>query len=215
MYSQWQESLLEESRKNERRKARREARIKRNERRLLKLQRKLHMQKAGEDAAKLMGSSRRSSTTMSDASAVSQNNPLLRRHSVDSTPMSSFSSAANNARRDGGEGARRRSERSHEEDSPGRLARNGARRAGAARGILSRLSRPKQASHGRDLDKLPGKLERGGGGVAAMKQSASVPNLSSLDADYSASVFAVDFNVHEEGDNESSSDRGNEEGIFL
>ena len=43
----------------------------------------------------------------------------------------------------------------------------------AIRGLLSRLSRQKQASHDKEMDKMP-KLER-------RHISASVPNLSSLD----------------------------------
>jgi hypothetical protein len=46
MYRQWQDSLMEESRHNERRKVRRERRTKKNERKLLKLQRKLHIKQA-------------------------------------------------------------------------------------------------------------------------------------------------------------------------
>lgn len=66
MYSQWQDCLVEESRRKEIRKARREMRLKRNERRLLKLQRRLHTE----------GIHRRSSTLSSDSQG-------FRRHSID------------------------------------------------------------------------------------------------------------------------------------
>lgn len=71
MYRQWQESLIEEACRKERREARREARIKRNERKLIKLQRKLHLQQTE-------GVSHRRSSVSSDG--VSH-----RRHSMSSS----------------------------------------------------------------------------------------------------------------------------------
>ena len=71
MYSQWQDCLVEESRRKEIRKARREMRMKRNERRLLKLQRRLHTE----------GMHRRSSTLSSDSQG-------FRRHSIDTVQPS-------------------------------------------------------------------------------------------------------------------------------
>lgn len=65
MYKQWQASLQDEAHTNERKKARKEMRIKANERKLLKLQRKLHAE----------GSHRRVSTS-SDSQG-------FRRHSID------------------------------------------------------------------------------------------------------------------------------------
>jgi hypothetical protein len=64
MYSQWQDSLLDESRRKERMKARRELRMKANERKLLKLQRKLHAE------------GHRRASTSSDSQGY-------RRHSID------------------------------------------------------------------------------------------------------------------------------------
>jgi hypothetical protein len=158
MYEQWQLSLVEESHQNERRKARRERRIKQNERRLLKLQRKLHMQqsKSGVDE---FASRRRSST-----SAVSDE---TRRHSVGSGTTLSSDGVSTSPRNDnlppesaqGGDNT----------ISPERRKTEGV----AIRGLLSRLARQKQASHEKELEKMP-KLER-------RSISASVPNLSSLD----------------------------------
>mmetsp|Transcript_15780 Transcript_15780/g.34153 ORF Transcript_15780/g.34153 Transcript_15780/m.34153 type:complete len:935 (+) Transcript_15780:205-3009(+) len=192
MYGQWKESLMEESHQNERRKARRELQIKRNERKLLKLQQKLHMQQIGEEASG--HSSRRSSTTISEV-GVSQNRN--RRRSTDSHLSSVGLDAKSSV-----------SVHSHksQEDRPRKT-----------RGILSRLSRPKQAiaSYGKELDKLP-KLEKKD--VACpIKQSVSVPNLSSLDSE--TNDFFIDFNIHE-GDNESShSDHSkgeeDDEGLFI
>ncbi|KAL7547069.1 hypothetical protein ACHAWF_010386 [Thalassiosira exigua] len=212
MYRQWQESLAEESHQNNRRKAKREQRIKRNERKLLKLQRKLHLQQS-EDASK--SSSRRSSATHSDGGH--SGTCTFRRHSVDSAllPVGENRSFGNE----------RHSisstphsigppEKSHQEepDSPGRLLRNVKKPEGAAiRGILSRLTRPKQVSHGKELDKLP--VERKT--ACSMKQSLSVPNLTSFDS--KRNDLAMEFDVLE-GDSEScQSDKPNreEDGLFV
>jgi len=216
MYGQWQESLMEESRQDERRIARRELRIKRNERKLLKLQRKLHMQQTVED---LPGrSSRRSSTTISDGGA-SQHGIIFRRNSADVTPISSFGVDANKRSLS----VHSHSDKSQEAlDSPGRLLRS-SRKVEPIRGILSRLSRPKQAvtgvrpfpsiiSHGKELDKLP-ELEKKN--EIPLSKSISVPNLSSLDSKTNDS--AVDFNTHE-GNNEIHNDhfkKEDGEGLFI
>lgn len=65
MYVQWQDSLQEEARRNERRKMLKEIRIKTNERKLLNLQRKLHAE----------GTHHRRTSTSSDSQG-------FRRHSI-------------------------------------------------------------------------------------------------------------------------------------
>jgi hypothetical protein len=81
MYNQWQESLIEESRRSERRKVRREMRIKSNERRLLKLQRKLHsegIQKRASTSSESQGFRRHSiDTVQSTAPETFQQDPSL------------------------------------------------------------------------------------------------------------------------------------------
>ncbi|KAL7533136.1 hypothetical protein ACHAXR_005065 [Thalassiosira sp. AJA248-18] len=186
MYRQWKESLMDESRQNEMRKVRHEARIKRNERNLLKLQHKLHLQQHTEELSSR--SSRRSSTTIGSADAEN-GNPLFRRHSVDVADA-------------------KHAEQVHQDnmrlESPGRLSRNSKKREGVAirRGILSRLSRQKQGSHGKDLDKMIKshhltKTEKND--TTYMKQSVSVPNLASLDSKKKYSSVGFDIN---EGGNE-------------
>jgi len=201
MYRQWQESLMEESRQNEKRKAKCEARIKRNERKLLKLQRKLHLQQQTEDVS--IRSSRKSSTTTicSDGGFSHHRDPLFRRHSVGPGPMMAGVNA------DAGSVVAS-SEKSHKSDldSPGRT-RNSRTEGAAIRGILSRLSRPKQSSHCKELENLP-KLEKKS--AAHIKQSSSVPNLSSWDIPKAKDFAITDF-IHE-GDSES---RHSNEGLFL
>lgn len=178
MYKQWMDSLADEARQTDRRIARHEARIQRNERKLLKLS-KLHMQKQTEGMSS-HSASRRSSTTISDG-GLGQNGSLMRqrRHSVYSYDVA-------------GTAARSLSiNESHQEDlnvslldSPGRRLR---------RGLFSRLARSKNVSHGEDLDKLPNLLEKQS--AVPMKKSVSVPSLSTLD--FKTNDFATDFNIHE------------------
>ena len=208
---------MDESHQNERRKARQEYRIKRGERKLLKLQRKLHMQQTGvEDISGR--SSRRSSTTISDGAASQSGLIISRRHSVDDVAPPASSLGVDTFKRS----FHSHSDKSQEAlESPGRLLR-GSRKTEPIRGILSRLSRPKQAasggrplpsvtSHGKELNKLSKSLEKKN--ATPMKQSASVPNLMSLDS--KVNEFAIDFNIHE-ADNESQSDHSNNgEGLFL
>lgn len=202
MYRQWQASLVDESRQNDIRKARREARNRRNERKQLKLQRKLLLQQQSD--AELTGrSSRRSSTTMSEGGSSLSVIPT-RRHSMDSIPMPTY-------RVDQSLTSSGRTATSHQEmntksldnSSPGRFPK---REGVAIRGILSRLSRPKQASH-TNLDKLPKQSEKK---VNTMKQSASVPNLTSLNS--RPKNFSIDTSIYEsvnEDDEETAT------GLFL
>lgn len=169
MYEQWQHSLVEESHQNERRQARRERRIKKNERRLLKLQRKLHMQQS-KSGADEFGSRRRSSTSaISDAThhnSIDSGTTL----SSDNVPNSPNNESVPESSQGGGsETAAAAGENSKNNISPERRKTEVV----AIRGLLSRLARQKQASHDKELDKMP-KLER-------KNISASVPNLSSLD----------------------------------
>jgi hypothetical protein len=187
MYGQWQESLLVKSRQNERRKARREARIKQNERKLMKLQRRIIQQK-GDVTSR---SSRRSSSTISEVGVSLSGNRGLRSHtsgagplsvgpSKSSTRSSEYTAQLNQSHRDS-------------LDSPGK--RRG--------GILSRLSRPKPYSHGKELHKLP-KLEKKT--AALLKQSVSVPILSSLDVTKTTDS-GIEF-IREEDDEGNHSDEG-------
>lgn len=198
---------MDEARKNERRKARRELRIKRNERKLLELQRKLHMQQTGEDISR-----RRSSTTISDG-AVSQNGIIIsRRHSMDA-PVTPVGLDINKR------SISVHSERSSDLDSPGRFIARKTEGV-AIRGILSRLARPKQAiaigrplpsaiSFGKDLDNLP-KMEKKN---MTIKQSISVPNLPSLDS--KTNDVVIDFNIHEDDNESDHPKRDEEEGLFV
>lgn len=158
MYNQWKDSLSEEKKHNERRKAKREARIKRNERKLLKLQRKLHMQQQTGDTVS-SHSSRRSSTTLSE-SGDGVRHEFGRRHSdlgvgpvyPDTCPIQSNVA-------------------SDDLESPSR-----ARKQRPRSGILNLISRTKHnSSHGKNLHSLvatnPGKLPQ---------KSVSVPNLMAL-----------------------------------
>ena len=161
MYGQWQLSLVEESHQNERRQARRERRIKQNERRLLKLQRKLHMQQS-KSGADEYASRRRSST-----SAISD---PTHRHSICSVTTPSSDTVSTSPRNESlPESSQEGVVGGDNSVSPERRKTEGV----AIRGLLSRLAWQKQASHDKEMDKMP-KLER-------RHISASVPNLSSLD----------------------------------
>jgi hypothetical protein len=195
MYEQWRLSLLEESHQNERRQARRERRMKQNERRLLKLQRKLHMQQSksgGDDFA----SRRRSST-----SAISDE---TRRHSIGSgTTLSSGTVSTSPHNESLPESSQGELGIGDDSISPERRKSEVV----AIRGLLSRLARQKQASHDKELDKIP-KLER-------RNISASVPNLSLLDPKRKD----VPTMLHREDDNESRRSLtlrvDEEEGLFV
>ena len=173
MYGQWQASLLAESARNERRQARREAQVQRRERKLRKLQRKIMQQT--EDATGR--ASLRSSSTQSNAESPDGNRGLRRRSAGEnSTPVSEVDVRTS-------------------VDSP-------STRSSLKVGILSRLSRPKPGSHGKELHKVP-KLEKK---TALMKLSASVPTLSSLDVS-KTTESAVEF-IHKEVDEGNHSDEG-------
>lgn len=191
MYEQWQLSLLEESHQNERRKARRERRMKRNERRLLKLQRKLHMQQLKTGVEDLSARRRSSTSMLSDGRSSRQSAGSGATLSSDATTTSPHNeSQPELASLEGG----------CTTNSPERRKTEVV----AIRGIFSRLSRTRQASREKELDKMP-KLER-------RSISASVPNLSSLDPkrkDFASMI--------REGDNESrrSLREDDEDGLFV
>jgi hypothetical protein len=148
MYSQWQESLREESRRKERRKLRRELRVKTNERKLLKLQRKMHQQQQSE------GLHRRASNASSECK---------RRHSI-STLESTTTSGTPQLDKE--------KPTVSTKNQPAKVEGSPA----AVRGILSRLSRPKMDSHGKDLDRLPKQDKK----LSWAKHSYSSPNLTAL-----------------------------------
>ncbi len=194
MFEQWQLSLLEESQQNERRQARHERRRKHNERRLLKLQRKLHLQQSksgGDDFGR-----RRSST-----SAISDETRL--RSIGSGTTLSSGTVSTSPHNESLPESSQGVAGRGDDSISPERRKSEVV----AIRGLLSRLAWQKQASHDKELDKMP-KLER-------RNISTSVPNLSSLD------TVRKNFptTVHREGDNESRRSLAlrvdEEEGLFV
>jgi len=148
MYRQWQDSLVDESLQKERREARREREVQKKDRKLLRLQRKLHQTQA-EGA-----SSRRSSTTTQSVDALETPRRLSSPASLEdykapklvATPRPKTAPEPDNA--------------------PADLA-SPTRRGG----LFSRLARPKNASCGKDLDKISNEEE--------MTHSSSVPNLRS------------------------------------
>ena len=148
MYRQWQDSLVHESLQNERHEARRERMAKRKDRKLLRLQRKLHQTQAE-------ASSRRSSTTQSIEA-------LETPRSISSTTSYGDSNAPTLAIQ-----KLRPDKISTEPASPTKRA-----------GFLSRLARQKNASYGKDLDKLS-KEKDTFQSKQDMKHSLSVPNLRS------------------------------------
>jgi hypothetical protein len=187
MYGQWQDSLIEESRQNERRKVRRERRINKSERKLLKLQRKLHIKqtKTGEE---LPGRSGRRTST--DKGVDRNGNVIFRRNTAEAAvhpdPESSDSAVQSPGSSYVSESYARLLQTGVNHTaggSPGRQNPNPKKAEGAAiRGILSRLR----------LQPTP----------ASLKLSASSPNLPCLDSKLNDSV---DFT---EGDEDAAaSDR--------
>eukprot|EP00577_Skeletonema_sp_RCC1716_P001578 CAMPEP_0113425518 /NCGR_PEP_ID=MMETSP0013_2-20120614/30215_1 /TAXON_ID=2843 ORGANISM="Skeletonema costatum, Strain 1716" /NCGR_SAMPLE_ID=MMETSP0013_2 /ASSEMBLY_ACC=CAM_ASM_000158 /LENGTH=897 /DNA_ID=CAMNT_0000313691 /DNA_START=37 /DNA_END=2727 /DNA_ORIENTATION=+ /assembly_acc=CAM_ASM_000158 len=148
MYRQWQDSLVDESLQKERREARREREVQKKDRKLLRLQRKLHQTQAEE------ASSRRSSTTTQSVDALETPRRLSSPASLEdykapklvATPRPKTAPEPDNAHADLASPARRG-------------------------GLFSRLARPKNASYGKDLDKISNEKE--------MTHSSSVPNLRS------------------------------------
>jgi len=172
----------------------------RNERKLLKLQRKLHMQQQTEESIRSSRKSSASSIGLNGGVIQPGGDPLFRRH---------HSAGLNYGDEDTDTGSAKdtQSEISLKSDldSPGKL-RSSRAEGTAIRGILSRLSRPKQASHGQALDNLP-KLEAKG--VTHIQHSISVPNLSSMN-NSRTTYFPTEF--IREGDNESNH---SDEGLFV
>ena len=210
MYRQWQQSLIDEAHENERRQARHKRREERNELKLLKLQRKLHMQQTGE------GLSRRRSTV--SESSQEDHARFRKRHSLDVVgqgPAVSLQSST----------AHSEKELSSADGSPGGRAtpKRGER---AVRGILSRFRKAGappirhsdfglvHTSHGQDLHKLSPKepVKK----AATMKQSVSFPNLSSLDSNRNGDVV-IDFSGIKEVESEHNDHSiGHEdEGLFV
>jgi hypothetical protein len=180
MYRQWQDSLVDESLRKERREARRERMAKRKDRKLLRLQRKLHQTQAEE------ASSRRSSSSTQSADALETPRRLSSTASfedykapkLDVSPKHKTASKPDNGLAD--------------------LA------SPARRGLLSRLARPKNASYGKDLDKVMKGKE--------MKHSVSVPNLFSS----SLSMGEVDlFHTIHESEHEDGHGQVSDEGLFV
>ena len=98
-----------------------------------------------------------------------------------------------------------------ESSSPSRLAQKAKKPEGRVRGIFSRLTRPKQVSYGKELDKLPAEKK-----PTSLKQSLSVPNLTSLDSNRSG--LAAEFLAVVESDCDScQSEQPNREndGLFV
>jgi len=176
MYRQWQNSLVDESLQRERRELRRERLIKKKDRKLLRLQRKLHQTQAEE------ASSRRSST---EYSMVDDALDTPRRLSYASQPQENIVTT--------------------ELDTTATRDNAADLVSPARRGLLSRLARPKTASHGRELDKISTGKE--------MKHSLSVPNLRSPSL---AAGEADLFNTIHEGEHEDGLGQMSEdEGLFV
>jgi hypothetical protein len=176
MYRQWQDSLIYESLQKERREARRERMIKKKERKLLRLQRKLHQTQAEE------ASIRRTSSSAQSAEALENRDWLPSNTSPpdeNNTPNLIIAPALENT--------------SADLVSPTR------------RGLLSILSRPKHASHEKELDKVAK--------VKEMKHSLSVPNL--LSSSFSMGEKADFFNTIHEGEHEDGLNHMSNDGLFV
>ena len=179
MYRQWQDSLVHESLQKERREARRERMVQKKDRKLLRLQRKLHKTQTEE------ASSRRSSTTQS-LEALETPRRLssvasledYKAQKLDITPTLTNTSTPDN--------------------DPDILA-SPTRRGG----LLSRLARQKNESHGKDMDKVVSKGKE-------MKHSVSVPNLrsSSLNMGEIDLFHTIHEAEHEDGLGQMSDDGG-------
>lgn len=153
MFLQWQDSLVHESLQKERREARRERMVKKKDRKLLRLQRKLHQTQADEAA------SRRSSTTQS-VDALETPRRISSTGSFEAGSLEDFKVP------------KLGSTTSRPKTAP-EPANASANLASPARrvGLLSRLARPRNASSfGKDLDKES---------KEKIPHSASVPNLLS------------------------------------
>lgn len=131
MYRQWQQSLVDESLQKERREARRDRMAKKKDRKLLRLQRKLHQTQAEE------ASSRRSSTTQS-AGALETPRRLSSTTSLEDFKAPKIDSTISSPKTPPGPG-----------NTP--ADRVSPSRRGS---LFSRLARPKTASYGKDLDKV-------------------------------------------------------------
>ena len=134
---------------------------------------------------------------------------LTRRHSVDAVPVASGRRPSDHA----GQSQSAHQGSTPHLDSPGRFRRKPE--GVAIRGLLSRLSRPRHVSH-KELDKLPKLLETKSA-TTPMKQSHSVPNLTSL---VKKDSVAIDFSIEgiEEDDASCHSEnrKGDiEEGLFI
>lgn len=173
MFRQWQNSLVDESLQRERRELRRERLIKKKDRKLLRLQRKLHQTQAEE------ASSRRSST---EYSMVDDALDTPRRLSYASQPQENIVTT--------------------ELDTTATRDNAADLVSPARRGLLSRLARPKTASHGKELDRISTGKE--------MKHSLSVPNLrsSSLAAGEADLFNTIHEGEHEDGLGQMSEDDG-------
>ena len=161
MYLQWKQTLRAESLENDRKEARRQLRLQKNERRLLRLQHELHQRQQSGDMR------RRSSTTTSD------DLERTRRHSVDSATPSVLSRPSTAPPHQTKRHVSSTSKKGAS-SSPNRKAMPSPSRK-AMPGILSRLSRGVTGSHAKDLDNLTEKSSPG------FKRSLSVPsNLNRL-----------------------------------
>lgn len=151
MYLQWKQTLSAESLENDRKEARRRLRLKKNERRLLRLQHEFHQRQQSGEMRRI------SSTTASDdLESVSR-----RRHSVDSATPSVLSRPSTAPPH---QTKRHVSSTSRKGASPSPSRK-------AMPGILSRLSRGVAGSHAKDLGNLADQKSS-----PVLKRSSSVPS---------------------------------------
>jgi Rad3-related DNA helicase len=155
MYRQWQESLAEEFRQNERRNARHERRMKKSEQQLLKLQRKLHKQAkdeiTGRSSRRVSSdnlNSRRNSTT-TNSGMVNQSPGSYNKSAVTTTTNSEIEKP-NVIQSDSKFLTSSSEERSNIDVSPDRQHSKKAEGRGSR--LLSRLRM--HPSNGKDLEKL-------------------------------------------------------------
>jgi hypothetical protein len=171
MYRQWQESLAEEFRQNERRNARHERRIKKSEQQLLKLQRKLHKQAKDEITGR---SSRRGSSDNLNSRRNSTTNSGMVHQSPGSYNKSAVTTITNsemekpNVIQSDNKFLTSSVERSNTDISPDRQHSKKAEGRGSR--LLSRLR--KHPSIGKDLEKL--------GSLSLSSSSSSSNNTKSL-----------------------------------
>jgi hypothetical protein len=150
MYRQWQESLAEEFRQNERRNARHERRMKKSEQQLLKLQRKLHKQAkdeiTGRSSRRVSSdnlNSRKNSTTNSGMVHQSYNKSAV-------TTITNLEMEKPNVIQSDSKFLTSSVERSNTDVSPDRQHSKKAEGRGSR--LLSRLRM--HPSNGKDLEKL-------------------------------------------------------------